>query len=84
MKRDEVKTRLIFENNENRFIWESPYDDVTMEDILNALYGLCVSATWCPDTVIKSMKDFAEERAMYVEGDKEYEADEDTKPHFYA
>lgn len=80
--KDEVKTRLIFENGEDRFVWESPYSDVTMEDILNALYGMLVGKTWTPATVIKAMKDFADENDIYVNDERDF--DVETKPHFYA
>lgn len=79
---DEAKTRLVFETDENRYIWESPYLDVTMDDILNALYGILVSATWQPETVIKCMKDFAEEHDYLIRKDDEYDDlyEEDPRP----
>lgn len=73
----EPKTRLIFENYENRFIWESPYSDVTMDDILNAFYGMMIAATWQPETAISAMKDFAEEHGYLFEKDEEDGYDED-------
>lgn len=86
--KDEVKTRLIYENNEDRFIWESPYSDVSMEDILDAFYGILIGSTWQPITILQAMKDFLEEHHMYEDND-EYDEDprpEDLKPqpHYYA
>ena len=60
---DEIKTRLVFENYDKRFIWETPYNDVTIEDVLNAFYGMMVSATWLPETVISGMQNFVEEHS---------------------
>ena len=76
MKDDNVKTRLTFENYENRFVWESPYNDVTMDDILNAFYGMMVSATWQTETVISAMKDFVEDHSYILEDEDGIE-DED-------
>lgn len=75
---DEVKTRLVYESGDNRFIWESPYCDVSMEDILDAFYGILVGATWQPDTIMKGFKEFLEEH--------EFNDDKTTNngPHFYA
>ena len=70
-KIDEVNTRLIYENNDNRFIWESPYSDVSMEDILNALYGILVADTWLPVTVIECMKDFVDEHSYLLSEDND-------------
>ena len=81
MKPDDAKTRLILETNDNRYIWESPYADANMDEILNALYGLCVGATWQPETVIKCMKEFADEHSYIIK--EENEGDE-PKPHFYS
>jgi hypothetical protein len=76
--KDEVKTRLIYETNDDRLIWESPYSDVCIEDILEALYGILVGATWHPQTIMKGFKDFLEEHEF--EDDKT----QDNGPHFYA
>ena len=79
---DDVKTRLVYENDENRYIWESPYNDVSMEDILDAFFGMMVSATWQPITVIEAMRDFVAEHSYMLEDEDEddYEYDEDPRP----
>ena len=79
---DDVKTRLVYENDNNRSIWESPYNDVSMEDILDAFFGMMVSATWQPITVIEAMRDFAAEHSYMLEDEDEddYEYDEDPRP----
>ena len=55
------KTKLTLESYGNVISWESPYSDASMEDLLNAFYGLCVGATWLPKTVLEAMQYFAEE-----------------------
>lgn len=62
---DETKTRLTFETNENRYIWESPYMDISVEDVIDAVYGMLVAATWQPATIIEAFKDFADDH-MYI------------------
>lgn len=68
---DEVKTRLVYESNDNRYIWESPFVDASIEDILDAFFGMMVSATWQPVTVIEAMRDFAEEHSYMLDDDDE-------------
>ena len=59
----ETQTRLTLECNDgHRYIWESPYFDDTLDDILEAFYGLLIAASWQPENVINGMKDFVEER----------------------
>lgn len=55
------KTILTIEQNNMKFISEMPWD-VGMDDILDAFYGLCVSATFTPKTILTHMKEFAEEK----------------------
>ena len=94
---DQVRTRIIVEDDDNRFVLESPYADVTMDDMLNAFYGLLVGCTWLPYTVISSMKDFVEEHQYVLEkydpmksSDDNTDHDEpdltedEPQPHFYA
>lgn len=95
---DEVKTRLVFETENDRYIWESPYVDVSMEDILDAFFGMLVSATWQPETVISCMRDYAEDHSYMLddgcndscfmnpvdEDPEEDSKEEKESPHFYA
>lgn len=55
------KTILTMESNDMKFISEMPWD-VGMDDILDAFYGLCISATFTPKTILTHMKEFAEEK----------------------
>jgi len=67
---DKVKTRLVYETENDRYIWESPYMDVDMQDILDAFFGMLVSATWQPSTIIDAMKDFVDEHNYMLDSDE--------------
>lgn len=45
--------------------------DANMEDILQAVYGLCIAATWNPILVLECMKQFAEEQLEAISEMKE-------------
>lgn len=53
-------TRLTYETEHGTTVWESPYSDVTMNDVLWGFYGICIAQTWFPSTVINCMKEFTE------------------------
>lgn len=55
------KTILTIEHNNMKFISEMPWD-AGMDDMLDVFYGLCVSATFAPKTILSHMKEFAEEK----------------------
>lgn len=55
------KTILTMESNDMKFISEMPWD-AGMDDILDAFYGLCVSATFAPKTILTHMREFAQEK----------------------
>ena len=55
------KTILTIEQNNMKFTSEMPWD-AGMDDILDAFYGLCVSTTFAPKTILTHMKEFAEEK----------------------
>ena len=67
---DKVKTRLVYETENDRYIWESPYMDVDMQDILDAFFGMLVSATWQPSTIVNAMKDFVDEHNDLLDSDE--------------
>lgn len=56
-----INTRLTLEVEDNRYIWESPYIDEDIYSLLEAFYGLLVTATFPPAVVVGSMKDFVAE-----------------------
>ena len=71
----ETKTRLTFETENFRQTWESPYFDNSVEDILDALYGMLVTATWQPSTIISAMKGYAEDHSYLLYEGNENEID---------
>ena len=58
---DNEKTILTIEQNNMKFTYEMPWN-AGMDDFLDAFYGLCVSATFMPKTILIHMKEFAEEK----------------------
>lgn len=42
--------------------WKSPACDETLETVLNGFYGLCVSQTWAPESVLQAFSDFVSNR----------------------
>lgn len=55
------KIILTMESNAMKFISELPWD-AGMDDILDAFFGLCISATFAPKTILTQMKEFADEK----------------------
>ncbi|MBQ3414863.1 MAG: hypothetical protein IJH39_05855 [Clostridia bacterium] len=63
MKWDEDKkfTRLTVEQSNKKIIWEVPYEDVSGDDMMQAINTLMIGMTFHPDTVLYSMAGFLEE-----------------------
>lgn len=57
-------TVLKFEHGGVTQTVELPWD-ANMEQILQAFYGMCISSTWMPSTVIESMYEFAKDQDIY-------------------
>lgn len=47
--------------------WETKQWDCNVTDFLEAFYGLCVTQTFQPESVLAAMRDFAEERLEIIE-----------------
>lgn len=56
-------TRITYETDGAKTVWECPNTDVTIEDVLWGFYGLCIGQTFYPSTVVRGMKEFAEEHS---------------------
>ena len=53
-------TKLTYEMYGMKFTAEFPdSDNVDIDDIMSAFYGLMTAASWHPDTVINGMAEFA-------------------------
>lgn len=62
-RKDEVRTRITIEAWDKRYIVESPWSDgLDIEKLLDLVYGISISATYAPETVLQAMKEYAEER----------------------
>ena len=53
--------KLTLEINDQKISVEMPWD-VPIGDMLSTFYGMCITATWQPVTVLENMKEFAEEK----------------------
>lgn len=62
----EENTRLTLESYGNIYRFEANHCDSDMDEILYAFYGLLTAATWSPITILKSMKEFADERLEHL------------------
>jgi hypothetical protein len=59
----ETQTRLTLECNDgHRYIWESPYFDEGIDNIIEAFYGLLIASGWKPESIIDALREFVEER----------------------
>lgn len=54
-------TKLELTIGENKVSWENPSDELTVEDLVSAFYGLLVTHTYGPDSVIAGMENFTDE-----------------------
>ncbi len=54
--KDEKKfTRLTLEQDDRKIVWEVPYDDVTGDDMMQAIRTIMIGMTFCEDTIELSM-----------------------------
>ena len=69
---EEIKgTRLTLEIGESKAIWESPYEDHSVEDILQALRGLLVAHTFMDESVVNCCGNLYEENKFLYEKEEE-------------
>lgn len=72
----EPLTRITIENYDNIFSWETPFNDVGLEEIFSAFIGLLVGCTWNQEQILEFMKEYAEERLPIEEDTENEEGDE--------
>lgn len=53
-------TRITIESNGDKHSSELNWD-AGIDEVIQSFYGLCVTATWMPTTILENMKSFAEE-----------------------
>ena len=56
-------TRLTLEQDDLKVIWEVPYNDVTGEDMMQAIRTIMVGMTFSDNTVESSMADYINEHS---------------------
>lgn len=62
MRDEDLKpARLTLEINDQKISVEMPWD-VPIGDMLSTFYGMCITATWQPISILENMKEFAEEK----------------------
>lgn len=54
-------TRLTLEQSDKKLVWEVPYEDVSGDELIEAINTLMIGLTFTPETVIHSMAGFLEE-----------------------
>lgn len=64
-------TRLTLEIDEKKVIWESPYMDHSVEDILDALRGLMVAHTFVDESFVRCCGALYDENICLYEKEKE-------------
>ena len=75
-KQKQENTRLTLESYGNVYRFETPHGDTDMDEMLYAFYGLLTAATWSPITILKAMKEFADERLEILENNQNMEENE--------
>ena len=58
---DKKLTKIELTIGENKVSWETPYDDCSIEDLLQAFAGLLFTHTFAARSIIKGMKNYIEE-----------------------
>lgn len=62
MEKDKF-TRLTVEQPDFKVSWEVPYEDVTIDEMLNGFNTLMIGITFLPETVKKGMAEWLMEHA---------------------
>ena len=79
MYKEEKKfTRLILEQNDRTIVWEVPYNDVTGEDMMQAIRTIMVGMTFSDKSVASSMASYLEENSDEYEVIEKSEEEEES------
>lgn len=57
-------TRLILEQKDLRLVYEVPYDDVSGDDMVQALRTIMIGMSFCDDTVLASFARYVNEHGF--------------------
>ena len=53
-------TKLTLQIGDTVLTWESPYDDLSTDELTNAFFGLMVGQTFMPVSILTAMQQMAE------------------------
>lgn len=56
------KISILIENGDNTYTWEASVIDNNIEAIMQGLYGLLVSLTFMPDSIVDTLGEWLEEK----------------------
>ena len=54
--------KITIENYGKKMSFETDYEDVSINEYIDIFYGLLISATFSPETVLNGFKEFIEEK----------------------
>lgn len=54
-------TRFTVEQSDRKIVWETPFEDISGEDCIQALETLMTGLTFLPTTIRKSMQTYIDE-----------------------
>jgi hypothetical protein len=56
--------KITIENYGKKMSVETDHEDVSIEEYMDIFYGLLVTATFSPETVLNGFKEFVEEKEL--------------------
>ena len=56
--------KITIENYGKKMSFETEYEDVSINEYMDIFYGLLISATFSPETVLSGFKEFVEEKEL--------------------
>ena len=56
--------KITIENYGKKMSVETDHEDVSIEEYIDIFYGLLVTATFSPDTVLNGFREFVEEKEL--------------------
>ena len=57
-------TRFTVEQSDRKIVWETPFEDISGEDCIEALETLMTGLTFLPTTIRKSMQTYIDENPL--------------------
>lgn len=57
-------TRFTVEQSDRKIVWETPFEDISGDDCMQALETLMIGLTFLPSTIRKSMQNYIDENTL--------------------